>query len=334
MLFAGISQRLNRKALAQQWRWIALISTFLVVLTVYLLGRDSDTPPIFEYQDLLTTTNANNCSAPIQLGGMSRLARTLAGNERRYQRMIIEREKIIEKSGGMGINAFGPKHILANLLWDYFIPAFSCPFPMYRVGALAEGGKYVCGVERMLHSRPNCLIYSLNHKTPSYSSFEEDMLERSAGCRIYAFDANATHNTTSKWPWGETDIDTEILKPRVYFNQFALSDPSSKKYRSLQSIMSAFNHDWIDILKIDLLGAEFATLILTVNIGLSENMKTVGHFNDWFTRLECAGLRPYYFEVSMNDVNNRRLEPSIVYWSFMNIRGRHALVDDELPEYP
>jgi hypothetical protein len=77
----------------------------------------------------------------------------------------------------------------------------------------------------------------------------------------------------------------------------------------------------------------FGQLILTVNIGLSDrkaisptttnissipvntDMRTVGHFNDWFTRLECAGLRPYYFEVSMNDVNNRRLEPSIVYVS-------------------
>jgi hypothetical protein len=61
----------------------------------------------------------------------------------------------------------------------------------------------------------------------------------------------------------------------------------------------------------------------------------------------------------MLDVNNRRAEPSIAYvsvwlrefrldlngvffsffffflqWSFMNIRGRHALVDDGLPEYP
>ncbi|KAJ7268194.1 methyltransferase domain-containing protein [Mycena haematopus] len=352
MLSAGILQRVNRKALAQHWRWLAISGTVLLACTVYLFSRDTHPPLKIEYQDLLTNTNVHNCTVPIELGGTSRLARTLEENERRYQKMLLERKKIIAKDGGMGLSAFGPKHILRDLLWDFFIPAFSCPHPMYRVGTLAEGGRWVCGVERVLHDRPNCLIYSLNHKTPLYSSFEENMLERSPGCQIHAFDAHITEDVTSKWPWGETnDLDKELLKPRVHFNRFSIADPTAEKYRSLQSTMRTFGHEWIDILKLDLGGAEFATLlsiiaenqdeplpfgqlILTVSIGLSHQMRTVGQFNDWFTRLECAGLRPYYFEVSMMDVNNRRNEPSLVYWSFMNIRGRHALVDDELPEYP
>jgi hypothetical protein len=44
-------------------------------------------------------------------------------------------------------------------------------------------------------------------------------------------------------------------------------------------------------------------------------MQTVEHFSSWFTKLECAGLRPYYFELNMLDVNNRRAEPSIAYVS-------------------
>jgi hypothetical protein len=44
-------------------------------------------------------------------------------------------------------------------------------------------------------------------------------------------------------------------------------------------------------------------------------MQTVEDFSTWFTKLECAGLRPYYFEVNMLDVNNRRADPSIAYVS-------------------
>ncbi|KAJ6462463.1 methyltransferase domain-containing protein [Mycena sanguinolenta] len=352
---AAIQERINRKTLAQHWRWLAISGSVLLVCTLYLFSRDTHTSysPELGYQELLTNpADVNNCAVPIVLGGSSRLARTLVGNERRYQKMIEDREKIIAKDGGMGLSAFGPKHVLRDLLWDFFIPAFSCPHPMYRVGTLADGGKWACGIERVLHDRPNCLVYSFNHKTPSYSSFEEDILARSPGCQIHAFDPNADTNVTARWPWGDTDtVDKGILKSRVHFNTFSVANPTAENYHSLQSTMRSFGHEWIDILKVDLGGAEFATLlsiirenqdeplpfgqlIITINIGLSDDMKTVGHFNDWFTKLECAGLRPYYFEVSMMDVNNRRFEPSIVYWSFMNIRGQHALVDDELPEYP
>ncbi|KAF8151081.1 methyltransferase domain-containing protein [Mycena galopus ATCC 62051] len=352
MQSAGIFQRVNRQALTQHWRWLAVSATVLLACTVYLLGHgDTHEPPPIQYQELLTTTNISNCAVPIQLGGTSRLAKTLAGNERRYQRMIVAREALIAKTGGMDISAFGPPHRLRDALWDFYVPEFSCPHPMYRVGILADGGKWVCGVERVLYDRPNCLIYSLNQQGQSYSSFEVNMLERSSGCQVHVFDGAATTDAPSKWPWGETEMDTALIKPRVHFNQFALSDPTASKYRSLKSTMRAFNHEWIDILKVELAGSEFATLlsmiaeygdeplpfgqlIITVHTGLTDDMKTVGQFNDWWTRLECAGLRPYYFEVSMMDVNNRRNEPSVVYWSFMNIRGTHALVDDALPEYP
>jgi hypothetical protein len=238
-----------------------------------------------------------------------------------------------------------------DILWDFFVPEFSCPFPMYRVGVLAEGGKWLCGLERVLHNRPNCLVYSLNHQAKPYSSFEVDMLERSPGCQIHVFDANATADVQSKWPWGQTNIDPVLLQSRVHFNQFAIANPTAGDYRSLKSTMSAFGHEWIDVLKIELGGSEFATLlsiiaesgdkplpfgqlVLTLQTGLTDDMITVGHFSDWWLRLECAGLRPFSFEVSMSDVNNRRKETSLVYWSFMNIRGTHALVDDNLPEYP
>ncbi|KAJ7925759.1 hypothetical protein B0H13DRAFT_1705787 [Mycena leptocephala] len=334
----------------QKWRLPALLCVgFVVLLALYffrLLEGDTHLSPKYRH-DLAT---AGNCAA-IKLGGASRLARTLEGNEKRYQRMLVERELLIEKSGGKQIVAFPGAYVFAAVLWDIFIPAFSCPFPTYRVGTLADGGKWVCGLDRVLQHQPNPIIYSLNDKTPAYSSFEQDIIERSPGCQIYAFDANAAPEIASQWPWGTTDVAADLLRSRIQFNHYAISDPSAKQYRSLRSVMREFGHDWIDILKVELQGSEFDTLlailadnkdaplpfgqlIIKLHVGLSERMQTVEHFSTWFTKLECAGLRPYYFELNMLDVNNRRAEPSIAYWSFMNIRGRHALVDDGLPEYP
>ncbi|KAJ7357984.1 hypothetical protein DFH08DRAFT_1075303 [Mycena albidolilacea] len=244
---------------------------------------------------------------------------------------MVEREKLIEKWGGKHIPAFPPPHGLYYVLWDFFIPAFTCPFPVYRVGLLADGGKWVCGLERVLYNRRKPIIYSLNYRTPLYSSFELDMLARSPGCHIYGFDANATHAAPSKWPWGETDVVIDLkLKSRVHFNHFSVADRAARRYRSLQSAMRNFGHDWVDILKIDLEGSEFATLVsiiadsqgkplpfgqllLEVHIGWSEDMTTVDHFSQWFARLERAGLRPYYFEVSMMDVNTLRVVPAVAY---------------------
>ncbi|KAK7006155.1 Methyltranfer-dom domain-containing protein [Favolaschia claudopus] len=341
-------QRVNWKKVAQS-PWPKLSAVFLIFCSFFLLARETHNRPDRRYHDVLLTTDSNHFASH---GRASRLVRTLQGNERRYQSMVQERDKHIEKWGGRDIPAFPPPFGLYYVLWDFFVPAFTCPFPMYRVGTLADGGKWVCGLDRVLRNRPKPIIYSLNYQTALYSSFEVDMLQRSPGCHIYGFDANATKEAPSTWPWGETDlVINPSFKSRVHFNHFAVADLSAMKYRSLPSIMRHFGHDWIDILKIDLEGSEFATLVsiiadtqdkplpfgqllLEVHIGWSEDMTTVGHFEKWFSRLEHAGLRPYYFEVSMLDVNVLRVEPAVAYWSFLNVRGRHALVVDSLPEYP
>lgn len=73
-------------------------------------------------------------------------------------------------------------------LWDFFIPAYSCPFPVRRIGKLGDGGKFVCGVERVVE-RPDCVIYSLGINDDS--SFEGGLLSRSPNCSVYG---------ESRWP--------------------------------------------------------------------------------------------------------------------------------------
>ena len=69
-------------------------------------------------------------------------------------------------------------------LWDFFIPAYSCPFPVSRIGNLGDGGKFVCAVDRVIE-RPNCVIYSLG--VSGDSSFEASLLSRfpNGTCQVY-----------------------------------------------------------------------------------------------------------------------------------------------------
>jgi hypothetical protein len=79
------------------------------------------------------------------------------------------------------------------------------------------------------------------------------------------FDANATHDAASRWPWGETDavIDSK-LKSHVHFNHFSVADLTAVRYRSLQSVMKKFGHNWVDILKVTKfpVGAQLSQLFL------------------------------------------------------------------------
>ncbi|KAJ7222969.1 hypothetical protein C8J57DRAFT_1008832, partial [Mycena rebaudengoi] len=200
------------------------------------------------------------------------------------------------------------------VLWDFFTPAFTCPFPdvSFTIGTIVDGGKWVCGLERVLQDRPNCIIYSLNYQAPAFSSFEQDMLMKSPGCRVYgtACAAGLKFSISS----------AQQLSSRVHSYNYGVADRKAEQYRSLQGVMSGFGHDFVDIVKVDLEGGEFETLLaiiedsqgnalpfgqllLEAHVGWSDEMATVGQFRRWFMELERAGLRPFYFEVSAVDVN-------------------------------
>ena len=42
---------------------------------------------------------------------------------------------------------------------DFFTPAFQCPHRVERVGTLGDGGKWVCGLDRVAKQK-HCVIYS------------------------------------------------------------------------------------------------------------------------------------------------------------------------------
>jgi hypothetical protein len=42
---------------------------------------------------------------------------------------------------------------------DFFIATFQCPHRVERIGTLGDGGKWVCGVDRVA-KQDKCVIYS------------------------------------------------------------------------------------------------------------------------------------------------------------------------------
>ena len=110
----------------------------------------------------------------------------LAYQEDQYQEYLKDRQGLIQKWGPTidQVQTF-PHNGQFYTMWDFFIPAFSCPFPVTRAGQLGDGGKFVCGLDRVI-KRPNCLIYSLG--VEGDSSFEGEILRRSSTCTIYGYD--------------------------------------------------------------------------------------------------------------------------------------------------
>jgi hypothetical protein len=97
---------------------------------------------------------------------------------------------------------------------DFFIPAFQCPHRVQRVGTLGDGGKWVCGLDRVA-KQDKCVIYSFgpfhsipfSHPLPpapqrrltsifsqnftginGESSFESTLLQRAPGCEVWGYD--------------------------------------------------------------------------------------------------------------------------------------------------
>lgn len=159
------------------------------------------------------------------------LEHKLAYQEDQYQEYLKGRQGLIKKWGPTieQVQTF-PKNGQFYTMWDFFIPAFSCPFPVTRTGQLGDGGKFVCGLDRVI-KRPNCLIYSLG--VEGDSSFEAEILRRSSTCQIHGFDYSVSKvnefpnsSVISAHPgrqWGPEISNEPTWAPRVNFKPWKIS---------------------------------------------------------------------------------------------------------------
>jgi len=262
-------------------------------------------------------------------------------NEMYYQEHLKNREALITKWGPTReqVEAF-PIHDEFYTLWDFFIPAFQCPHRVQRVGTLGDGGKWVCGLERIVRKR-KCVIYSIGIN--GESSFEAELLTRGPGCQVYGYD----FSVNSFGP----EIENTRLKSRGHFWPYALggkdahSATDDPKTYTLKTLMNQNGHTFIDILKIDIEGAEFATLEallaayadapslpfgqlqLEIHARDSE-FSYFAKFLEWWEKLEAAGLRPFWTEPNLVYVNIIKGRPTLAEYSFINIKGNHDLITD------
>ncbi|KAH9016826.1 methyltransferase domain-containing protein, partial [Lactarius pseudohatsudake] len=225
---------------------------------------------------------------------------------------------------------------------DFFVPAFQC------VGTLSSGGKWVCGLDRVV-KQDKCVIYSFG--ISGESSFESTLLKRAPGCEAWGYDYSVNS-------WGPEITGDPELRDRAHFKPFALGgtnnheDHDNPKYWTLgstRSWISTVRHTFIDILKIDIEGGEFDALTaflsahaaaaegdvlpvdqLQLEIHAREGHENFEYFARWWAAREAAGLRPFWTEPNLVYINLvRGVRPELAeVLLVINIRGNHALVNE------
>jgi hypothetical protein len=274
------------------------------------------------------------------------LSERLRGEEARYAETLRGRQWLIEKNGPRKEQVQSYPTTGAYTIWDFFIPSFQCPHHVERVGVLGDGGKWVCGVERIA-TQEKCVVYSFGIN--GESSFEAALLERAPGCEVWGYDFTVTG-------FGPEIENSSALKARSHFHPWALGGHNAHgaddnpKYFTLEALMKLNGHTFIDVLKIDIEGAEFDTLTtflsankpkdlsgatklpigqLQLELHAWDDYANFAFFHDWWTALEGAGLRPFWTEPNLVYVNYAKgAKPNLAEYSFMNIRGNHSLVYD------
>jgi hypothetical protein len=202
-----------------------------------------------------------------------------------------------------------------------------------RLGALGDGGKWVCGTSRIA-TKPNCVIYSfgksmifvlrfehklyLNTGINYESSFEAALLSRTQGCQVWGYDFSVKS-------FGPEIPPTQAFRTHFYPYGLAGWDAheaeNDKKMYTLQSLMAINNHTFIDVLKIDIEGFEFEALEAIVREYKSRGQplpfgqlqleihvweKSFPFFLKWWQGLEEAGLRPFWTEANLVYQNYNR----------------------------
>ncbi|OSC98333.1 hypothetical protein PYCCODRAFT_1461394 [Trametes coccinea BRFM310] len=294
--------------------------------------------------------------------------------ERKYRHMLSQRQELITKYGPTPaqVTMFPPDQEPwpPYTVWDFFPPIFNCPHELDRVGALGDGGKWMCGVSR-LEGKPDCVIYSFGMDS-SYS-FEATLLQSTQFCQVWIYDSTKGEDAKSQIP--------RSLRHRAHFGKLALGASDKRgpgdnpKTWTLKSLMAENGHSHIDFIRIDNEGWEwetFRSIIRDFTVERSappqaanadadtpgasgwhvrerEGVLPFGQLQielhvwnqrfqdvlEWWEMLEASGLRPFHNEINLVYANyNRHSGVELAEYSFLNIRGDNAFIKDYTPDRP
>lgn len=201
-------------------------------------------------------------------------------------------------------------------LWDWFTPYWPCT-DTERLGRVGDGGKWICGMSE-LELKSGCIVYSFGVRTEA--SFEAELADRTE-CRIFAHDPSVAE--LPKAAQGRANI---------HFARLGVASGPSPGYDTLVSIMRRQGHAVIDVLKMDIEGAEktvlpalldshggfpFKQLLLEVHHSEKDPNSTYALFE----ALEAGGAVPFMNEFNHVPCINKEL-PKVVEYSFLVLQPR------------
>ena len=154
----------------------------------------------------------------------------------------------------------GPKYKQYNDNLKRYNPNYPCFLGEQVAGYqnIQDGNKWVCGLPHIGHgfeniNNPNvenhtCIVYSIG--CSNQFEFEESILENGPKhCQVHTFDPFSKH-------------DKQPNNPRLHFHSIGIGiqdnvNDKNEHFQTLPNIMKSLNHLHIDILKIDVEGAEW-----------------------------------------------------------------------------
>ncbi|KAI0776552.1 methyltransferase domain-containing protein [Trametes elegans] len=308
---------------------------------------------------------------PVNYKQSSELKARLDREERKYRSMLPERRELITKYGPTPAQLimFPPDQEPwpPYTVWDFFPPIYNCPHELDRLGALGDGGKWMCGASRIA-DKPDCVLYSFG--VDSSYSFEATLLQSTRFCEVWIYDSTKGNDAASQLP--------RSVRSRAHFHKIALGatdrhgpgdDP---KTWTLKSLMAENGHTHIDFLRMDTEGWEWETLRAIIRDFTTERVtppqganadgessswgvherdgvlpfgqlqielhvwnQRFQDFLEWWELLEASGLRPFHNEINLVYANyNRHSGVELAEYSFLNIRGDNAFIKDYEPAKP
>ncbi|TBU51741.1 methyltransferase domain-containing protein [Dichomitus squalens] len=303
--------------------------------------------------------------SPVRYNANNELQARLEREERKYRAMLPQRQELITRYGPTPAQVvmFPPDQDPwpPYTVWDFFPPLYNCPHELDRLGALGDGGKWICGMSR-IQDKPDCVIYSFG--IDSTYLFEATLLQSTRFCQVWIYDSTKGAGAEGHIP--------RALRHRAHFGKLALGASDrhgagdEPKTWTLKSLMAENGHSHIDFLRLDVEGWEWETFRGIVRdftmergnpggggphapnkdnatsgwgVAEREGVLPFGQlqielhvwnqrfqdFLEWWELLEVAGLRPFHNEINLVYANyNRHSGVELAEYSFINIRGENA----------
>lgn len=313
---------------------VTTISAFGVVLLICALASRSDSAR--EYMPSFKN------GAPWNVD--KHLLAKLELAEKLWAQSVEDRQVMAQRMGKD--RDFPDGYINPFHVYDFARPSFFCPYDLERVGKLGDGGKVVCGMSRYeketpgpsstTNSAPELIIYSMGVNRDS--SFEEAMLQRT-NAHIWGYDFSVDG-------WGQ-EITGEWAS-RAHFHKLGIGKETDKTHDppfvTVHDLMKENGHDYVDIIKMDIEGAEFEAMTSWIehtiahstdgkpNLPFGQLLLEVHFFTDrdlggpknldswmkWWSSLEEMGLRP------VNNEDNWIGDATVGKPRFMEVRHKHG----------